>query len=279
MIKLVHNSWNVPIGQVSKNKWVYFNFLDIPHIKIAGVTKSGKSAFLQWLLYVLLRQQDPDNIIVYVIDLKGGATFAVWEHHPAVAGVYVDIQGAYDVLNAVREEMERRNEVTRLRRYNFQSAPKWPQIVVVIDEGGEMSPKGYRGAEKTIRDNCMSTLSSLARVGREPGIHVVYGTQRPDADTLPTHIRSQLEITFCFRVKENIDSQIVLRHNGAEQLPLIPGRMIFQTPDREVIVQAPYLSEKLVMDWLKFYANKPEASAGSRSNMSTPTAPGLLPGF
>lgn len=262
-MKLVRNSWTIPIGKVSKRKWVYFNALEVPHMKVAGVTGSGKSAFMKWLLYCILRQQDADRVQVYIIDLKGGATFAPWEHHPSVAGVYDDIGRALMVLQDIETEMHRRNQVAKLKRYNFQPIPRWPHIIVLIDEGGEMSPKGYSGDDKKLRDACMTTLSSLARVGREPCIHVIHGTQRPDADTLPTHIRSQLEGTFCFRVKEDIDSRIVLRHNGAEQLPKNPGRMIYQTPATEMIVQAPYLSDKVIEQWLKSYWTPEDEAAAA----------------
>ena len=241
------------MGIDSRGKWVYFDFLSIPHSKVAGVTGSGKSVLMKWLLYALLRQQS-DHVIAYVIDLKGGVTFAAWEHHPSVHGVYSSLKEAREVLENVEAEMQRRNDVARLLEYNFKPIPKWPHIVVLIDEGGEMAPKeSVTEAERKLRQACMSALSSLARVGREPGIHVIYGTQRPDANTIPTNIRGQMEATFCFRVQTDSDSRIIIRHNGAEQLPDIPGRVIFQTPNREVVCQTPYLSKKFITRWLKSY--------------------------
>ena len=99
----------------------------------------------------------------------------------------------------------------------------------------------------------MHILSTLVRIGREPGVHIIHATQRPDADTLPTTIRSQLETRFCFRVAEDLDSRIVLRHSGAEKIPLIPGRMIMQTPNSEQLVQAAYVSPSQVITWLQSY--------------------------
>lgn len=270
-MQLVRNSWIIPVGKTYRGKTVLFDFLDLPHMKVAGVTKSGKSAFMKWLLFTLAIQHSEEHLHIYIIDLKGGATFAPWEHLPHVKGVYSDIDEARAVLEGVKNEMERRNQMLKLSRYNFKDDPNFPHILVLIDEGGEMAPKeGVGKVERELRMACMSALSSLARVGREPRIHILYGTQRPDANTLPTNIRSQMEATFCFRVQEDIDSRIVIRHNGAEKLEHIPGRMIFQTPDKEILVQAPYLSDKVVTNWLRTYADKVPETVDVPGNMSLP---------
>jgi DNA segregation ATPase FtsK/SpoIIIE-like protein len=192
----------------------------------------------------------------YLIDLKGGATYAAFERVPRVRGVYVTTAEALRALEYCERILWQRLSEIREARRALREPPRYPAVMVLIDEGGELAPAGASGDEKTIRTECMHRLSTLVRVGREPGLRVVYATQRPDKDTLPMTIRSQLETTICFRVSEDYDSTIVLGHPGAEQLPHIPGRCIVKTPDFELPVQALYMPPTELERWLREYPDK-----------------------
>lgn len=271
-IELKPYSWMVPIGRTYRGKWVYFDFDgNIPHLKVAGATGFGKSAFLQMILYVLCQQQKPNNLTVDLIDLKGGATFAPFRRLPHVTGVYRDIEGAKKCLQEAEQMMYTRLNELEKSRGRLDDDPTFPRHIIIIDEGGELAPGKKSGEQKKIRQECMHLLSSLARIGREPRICIVYGTQRPDKDTLPMDIRSQLEAVFCFHVKEHYDSEIVLGHEGAEEIANIKGRMIFQTPDGEMPVQAAYVSQQRIYEWLSSYSDvayKVDSKVASTSGLS-----------
>lgn len=258
MLRAVKGSWRVPIGRTYWGRTVLLNLNGgSPHTKVAGVTGSGKSVAMKSMLYYLAVQQSPPHLEVHIIDLKGGLTFAHFELLPHVAGVYRNTEEALFCLCYCVEEMWRRIEEVRQARKAFREDPKFKTIVLMIDEGGEMAPADAIGDEKKLREACMDQLSTLARVGREPGIRIIYGTQRPDRYTLPMTVRSQLENTLCFRVSETHDSKIVLDHEGAEKLPKIPGRMIFKTPAGEIPVQGVYIPDDSLLNWLKGYADLP----------------------
>jgi DNA segregation ATPase FtsK/SpoIIIE-like protein len=257
-------SWLVPIGKTYRGKWVYWDVAKgCPHTKVAGATGSGKSEFLKMALYVLTQQQPPERLQIHIIDLKGGATFASFERLPHVQKVYQSTAEALLALSYCESIMWDRLELIRRARVNLQEPPRFPCLMVVIDEGGELAPADAVGDEKKMREECMKVLSTLVRVGREPNVRVVYGTQRPDRYTLPMTIRSQLENTMCFRVREDYDSKIVLGHEGAEKIKRNPGRMIFQTPDGEIPVQAAYVSPDVLEQWLSQYEDRPDISSPS----------------
>lgn len=240
---------------------MYFNIKGgIPHVAIAGATGNGKSAFLKWFLYVLCHQQSEKYLDIHIIDLKGGATFAAFLRAPQVEAVYRDTPEALIALTWVEQLMWERLDEIREARYHFRALPKYREVILVIDEGGELSPADaidtQERKEKSMRAQCMNLLSTIIRVGREPGIHVVYATQRPDRNTLPLTIRSQMEARFCFRVKEDYDSEIVLRHKGAEKLNGV-GRMLFQLPSSEQEVQAVLVPDEVVDAWLKSFGDVP----------------------
>lgn len=205
------------------------------------------------MLYYICTQQSPRNVEIHIIDLKGGATFAQFELLPHVFKVYRNTEEALLALSYCRDEMWNRLDQIREARKRFERDPWFKTLIILIDEGGELSPADAIGDEKKLRAACMDTLSTLARVGREPGIRIIYGTQRPDQHTLPMTIRTQLENTLCFRVSEHYDSKIVLGHDGAEVLPKIPGRMIYKTPNGEREVQGVYIPEDALSRWIKQY--------------------------
>jgi S-DNA-T family DNA segregation ATPase FtsK/SpoIIIE len=62
-------------------------------------------------------------------------------------------------------------------------------------------------------------LSTLARLGRAFGIHLILSTQRPDAAILPGQIKNNLDFRVCGRA-DNVLSQIILDNTSAtEQIP------------------------------------------------------------
>jgi hypothetical protein len=150
-------------------------------------------------------------------------------------------------------------------RAAFRKVRKFPLLVILIDEGGELSPTDAIGDEKEHREACMQALSKLVRIGREPGIRIIYGTQRPDRFTLPMTIRSQLDNTICFRVREKYDSEIVVGHEGAERLMVNPGRAVYQSGVVEREFQAIYIPEDSLNAWLKSWRDTVQHRAAPHS--------------
>src|ERR1700737_4515618 len=79
-------------------------------------------------------------------------------------------------------------------------------------------------------NDALGALASLCRLGRSLGIHVVGATQRPDAGVLPGQIKANIPATVAFKVREALNSRILLgeENAGAASLPPLPGRGIWQ---------------------------------------------------
>ena len=81
-------------------------------------------------------------------------------------------------------------------------------------------------------------LTDILCLARALGIHVIVSTQRPDRDVLPGQLKANIPAALCFKVKNEINSGIVLDNNKADLLPRIKGRAIWQFDvEREVQVQ------------------------------------------
>ncbi|MCL6445977.1 MAG: hypothetical protein K6T83_21460 [Alicyclobacillus sp.] len=245
-------SWVVRIGKTYRGKWVYFDFGGvIPHCIVAGATKFGKTAFLQTVMYVLCHQQPPERLRILIIDLKGGASFAAWEHAPHVVRVERDLNGARNVLAEAEQEMWMRLDEIRDARLHFQPLPRLPRLFIVIDEGSLLK----------LDDECMQHLQNIAAIGREPHVHILYGTQRPSHEILPVVIRDQMEGRFVFNLNEPGSSRVVLGDDNTDAYRFTsrPGRMIHRSADGQVELQAAHVPEDTIQAWLHSYIQLPSS--------------------
>src|SRR2546421_10731338 len=93
------------------------------------------------------------------------------------------------------------------------------------------------------QNDALGALASLCRLGRSLGLHFVGATQRPDAGVLPGQIKANIPATVAFKVREPLNSRILLGEENASaaSLPPVPGRGIWQW-QTETQFQAPWLA-------------------------------------
>ena len=74
------------------------------------------------------------------------------------------------------------------------------------------------------QNDALGALASLCRLGRSLGIHFVGATQRPDAGVLPGQIKANIPATVAFKVREPLNSRILLgeENSSAATLPPVP---------------------------------------------------------
>jgi len=66
-------------------------------------------------------------------------------------------------------------------------------------------------------DQITSYLSTIARLGRAFGIHLILATQRPDANVIPGQIKNNVVARVC-GAADNVLSQIILDSTDAADL-------------------------------------------------------------
>lgn len=174
----------------------------LPHMVIGGTTGSGKSVLLRSVLWQCVRK----GAIAYIIDFKGGVEFGgKWE---TFASIYTDRETAIEMLTKLQIEMEERFKLFKsygcknLEDYN-RKFPEMPlaRIILACDEVGSMLNK--QGADKETKADLAiisKVLMELAMKSRAAGINMLLATQRPDAETLPGQLRSNLPVRICGQV-------------------------------------------------------------------------------
>ena len=249
------NGWEVPVGIDRSGVIVKHDFEEIPHLVIGGGTRYGKSNFLNSLIVTLLKKQ-PNNVSFTLIDLKGGVEFGDYEYVKQVKNIAFEPEEAAKALKAAYEEMRFTQEKLRkLGKKKVQDAGIKERHFIIIDEVGELNPdeavdkkdikekgKIIHKSEKTIKEECQMYMSKIARIGAGLGYRQLLATQYPTGDVIPRQCKQNSDAKLCFRVRNATASNVVLDEGGAEKLPRIKGRAIYQTDQRHII-QAPYILE------------------------------------
>ena len=186
-----------------------------PHILIGGGTGSGKSVLMKSILAQCIMK----NAKVYIADFKGGLDFSkIWH---TKAEIITDLNSFLEVLDKVLCTLEERrkllieSETRNVVEYNVKTNSNINRIIVCCDEVAEVLDKtGLDKEEKEMIQKVESKLSTIARLGRAFGIHLILATQRPDADILKGQIKNNLNIRICGRA-DKVLSQIILDNSEA----------------------------------------------------------------
>ena len=94
---------STPIGTADDGSSMILDFRrDGPHGMIAGTTGSGKSELLQTLLAGLASTHPPEQLNLFLIDFKGGATFSPMAALPHVVGLVTDLESDGELAVAAR---------------------------------------------------------------------------------------------------------------------------------------------------------------------------------
>lgn len=202
---------------------------------VAGLQGSGKSNFLQQMVWsFLLAAPAPRSPRIAIIDCKRSEFGYLKDHVP----VAMEVPHAATLLKALNRELNVRLgklERARVRRWQQYRGDDMPPIILIIDELGEV-----------IEDECMDLLNRLLRLGRAPGIHICCATQRPSSTMFKKFGDSKalLSGTLAFKVRDDLNSRMLLDNDAAAFIPNNPGRAVWQWGVEQCEVQVMCLPEE-----------------------------------
>jgi S-DNA-T family DNA segregation ATPase FtsK/SpoIIIE len=217
------------VGKDIAGEPVVTDLEEMPHLLIAGQTKSGKSVMINTLLASFLYRNTPSDLKLILVDPKH-VEMAPYDDIPhLLAPVVTEPEKCISALKWAVAEMERRlktfAEVKQRDITGYNALKKeegMPHIVIVIDELADLMMVASRDVE--------ALIARIAQKARAAGIHLVLATQRPDANIVTGIIKSNVPAQIAFAVKDNVNSRIILDQPGAEKL-LGKGDMLFKTTD------------------------------------------------
>jgi len=185
---------SIPIGVMDNGDVANLVFDDgAPHALLLGGTGSGKTNFLHTLIQAGCLKFSPDQLRLYLADLKSGVSFEPYarldclgSHFGAVACTSSVVFGAV-LIDAAKQEMQRRYDSFKLvqrrqqgesikglahyRKLASPSDEKLPRQLVIIDEFQALFDDAAR------RRQTLENLVTLLKQGRQVGVHVMLATQ------------------------------------------------------------------------------------------------------
>ena len=229
-------SWSVPIGKTRKGDIIRHNFDKDKHLIIAGATGYGKSAILKLITTTLIDQQ-PENTELSLIDLKGGSAFHRFRNCKQVKYYSREPGEAEKVLEAVQTDMNNSFENVVDNGYeDVKEAEIKKRHFIIIDEAADLAD--YKKA--------MEIITDIARRGRSAGYYLIFCTQYPTAEVIPSQTKRNIIARLCYVVDTDTASRVVLDEGGADKLPDIPGRGIYKNNIKRYVVQSPYISNETI---------------------------------
>ena len=272
------NKWVAPLG-VGLDGTVWRDFDAIPHMIIAGTTRFGKTVALKLLMTYLI-ENHPDDVELYVIDLKGGLEFSRYRNLKQMKGFARNVKEAFDLLfslvNTIPEltleegpgKKKKKVKVKvplgqMIRDYEMFDKNMWSNIVdtpikkrrfVIVDEAAQFSAEKWMPDDvKNDMGACQSYLSEIARLGGALGYRLIFCTQYPTSDTLPRQIKMNSDVKMTFRLSTGYASEVAIDERGAEELSTVQkGRALYKTHEVEEM-QVPFISDDEMYSKLNKY--------------------------
>lgn len=286
----------IAIGKTITGDVKVFDLTDAPHLLVAGATKQGKSVGLNVIVASLLYAKRPSELKMVFIDPKKtefGNYSRLLKHYLAVTqdadseddekarAVVKTPESADIMLRSLCEEMSERYDLMEkagtpnlleyidkwnAHKLNPQNGHRFlPYIVVIIDEYSQLV-LGTGGPEaKAHARSIMTSIISLAQMGRACGIHLIIATQTPRREVVSGMIKANFPMSIAFKTKTQMDSQVILDHPGAEDL-IGKGDMLLSFDATTERIQCGYISSSEI----DAITRAIEAQKGYHKSFSTP---------
>jgi S-DNA-T family DNA segregation ATPase FtsK/SpoIIIE len=174
---------------------------DVAHVLVAGATGSGKTELMRAIAIGLALTNRQRHLQFALIDTKARGFAPLVNLPHLITPPAFDVESAREVLEWLLEEMDRRDRV----------GADSPHIMVMVDETVDLLMVGGKPIE--------DALVRIAQRGREAGLHLVLGAQKPSSGVLGA-VKANLPVRLVGRVSSADDARVAsgVSASGAEKL-------------------------------------------------------------
>lgn len=246
-------NWTIPVG-MSYDGVIYHDFDRIPHMIVAGSTTWGKTVFMRMMMTHLI-ENNPNGVVFYILDLKGGLAFHKYRNLKQVKIVAGNYKESYEALSMVQKDIKKDMEYLKsIEAENAKEGNIPTRKFILIDEAGELMPSSKMSDnDKEYVNGCQRIMSYIARVAGQIGYKMIFGTQYPTKEVLDPQIKANAIARVSFRLTTSVQSGVAIDKPGAEKLEY-PGRAIYKVTD-EYLVQTPFISKREIDERIGGYYN------------------------
>ncbi len=224
------------------------DLVSLPHLLVAGMTRSGKSVGINSILGGLLLTKTPDELKLLLVDPKMVELEAYNGIPHLLTPVINDMELVVNALQwSITEMMKRYRQLKQVLAKNIveyntkMGYSAMPYLVIVIDEMADLMLVAGPDVETKIQ--------RLAQMGRAVGVHLILATQKPVVTVITGLIKSNIAGRIAYSVPSAMDSRVILDQTGAENL-LGNGDMLYkdQSMSKPVRIQGCFISTEDTMD-------------------------------
>lgn len=198
-----------------------------PNILLAGATGSGKSTLVKGIICQLIENYSPEEFNLIYLDNKQGVESNLFRNIKHLTARTRNPKETIDMLLKIKTEMVRRMdlleklEVTSIVEYNKKVShdKKLPFVLAVIDELFSFTllpPNSNKPEEIYTQKVAYLTMAEIASMCRASGIHLMFCTQRPTSDIIPTNITCNCGIRIGLKTSTEQESRNIIEENGLE---------------------------------------------------------------
>lgn len=228
------------LGMSADGEHSIADLTDLKHLLVVGATGGGKTTFIHAMLYWFITRNGPDDLELWLIDLKNGAELGRYDTllhsklnpNGIVKHLAYEPEKAVDTLSQALKEIERRNGLMRqhsasnLDDLAGMTGIHLRRIVVVVDEVAMLMLNKNKIGKYSTGAWGENLITRIASLGRSAGVHLVIASQVINKEVLSSMILANFENRLVFSVADWRKSQLALETSDADGLPV--GRAIFR---------------------------------------------------
>lgn len=163
--------------------WISWDISTSPHMLVVGSTGGGKSVTMNFIISQVVKKR----WLSYFVDFKGGIEFSIYKNNGYT--VITEREDFIQFTKGLYGEVEYRSKLlSEYRVKNLDDINKklkadnkaiLPRTMVFLDEYADVN-----SVKDEFSDIVNSNIGRVLAKGRAVGVHLILGTQRPDAKTI-----------------------------------------------------------------------------------------------
>jgi len=215
----------IPFGKRPDGSLLIFDMHDIPHMLVSGFTGSGKTAFIQTILGIIINGTTSDKVRLIIFDSKI-VEYAAFQASPYMyLPIITDSEKLKSTIYFIAHETKKRlmsfASVMKKDLYSYNALCEekgeqcMPELFFIIDDFSDAS----------LNNDVVNDISEILRNGRIAGIHLIIVSAITSSKVLKKEYLSNIPCKVAFCLANKAESKLVLEAEGAEKL-YVPGEMI-----------------------------------------------------
>ncbi len=202
-----------PVNQAQDT--LYLNLSNNGHHAIIGTVVSGKSTFLQTLVYALVSKYTPQEINIYAIDFSA-KMMSAFENMPQMGGIIYENEDEklakfFHMISTILEERKQLFKGGNYEQYVRVNGIVLPSIILVIDS--------YANFKTKTNNKYEDMILQLSKDGVGYGIFMIITAGGFGSLEIPTRIGDNLRTVICLEMSDKYQYAEAMRTTHIETLP------------------------------------------------------------